>query len=379
MTVRIPLTRPSVGPDELAAVERVLASGWLAGQGPQGTELEAGFASLTDRAHAVAVNNCTAALHLVLSSLGVGPGDEVVVADYSYVATAHAVVYCGATPRFADVDAGTGTVDPVSVAEMITSRTRAIVAVDALGMPADWRALEDVAERHDVKLVADAACSAGATFSGRPAGAFGDAAVFSLHARKGITCGEGGVIVTDDAGLADDVRSRSSFGVTSALARSTSQEFRRPEFTTIGYNYKLSDILAGIAHAQLVRLPELISERRALARRYHQLLVEVPDVTPPAAPDDREGAWQTYAVCLNEDLSRDRVVTRMRERGVECSIGTFSLSQQPLYRSQDRCPRSWRLAEQHLAIPHFPGLSHEQQDRVVETLAEVIALPTVRR
>ena len=379
MTDRIPLTRPTAGTDELAAVERVLASGWLAGQGSQGSELEDGFASLTGRKHAVAVNNCTAGLHLVLSSYGVGPGDEVVVADYSYVATAHAVVYCGATPRFADVHAGTGTVDPESVASMITPRTRAIVAVDALGMPADWAALEGLARRRSLTLISDSACSAGAAISGRPAGAFGDAAVFSLHARKGITCGEGGVIVTDDAALADDVRSRSSFGVASALQRSTSSDFSRPEFTTIGYNYKLSDILAGIANVQLGRLTELIAERQLLAKRYSRLLAGLPHATPPEVPPDRESAWQTYAVSLDEAFDRDQVVTAMRERGVECSIGTFSLSRQSLYHSEDRCPRSWMLADQHLAIPLFPGLTERDQDRVVETLSEVLALATVHR
>jgi dTDP-4-amino-4,6-dideoxygalactose transaminase len=376
---RIPLTRPSIGEDEAAAVERVLGSGWLAGQGPEGRELEAGFSRLTGRAHGVAVNNCTAGLHLVLSSYGVGAGDEVVVADYSYVATAHAVVYCGATPRFADVDLETGTVDPDSVTRMITPRTKLILAVDALGMPADWRALEEIARHRGIGLVADTACSAGAMEGSRPAGSYGDAAVFSLHARKGITCGEGGVIVTDDDALAADVRSRAAFGVGSPQDRSATNGFQLPEFLSLGYNYKLSDVLAAIANVQLRRLPELITERRRLASRYRELLAGVHEVTPPFEPEGRQSAWQTYAVRLKAGTDRDMVVTAMRKRGIECNVGTFSLSRQRLYASDDSCPRSWLLADKHLAIPFFPGLSADEQGRVVDALVEVLSLARIGR
>jgi dTDP-4-amino-4,6-dideoxygalactose transaminase len=302
------------------------------------------------------------------------------VADYSYVATAHAVVYCGATPRFADVDLETGTVDPDSVSRMITPRTKLILAVDALGMPADWRALEDIARNRGVGLVADTACSAGATAGSRPAGSYGDAAVFSLHARKGITCGEGGVIVvTDDDALAANVRSRAAFGVGSALDRSASSEFRPPEFLRLGYNYKLSDVLAAIANVQLQRLPELIAERRRLASHYGDLLAGVPEVAPPVEPEGRQSAWQTYAVRLEAGIDRDVVVTAMRARGIECNVGTFSLSRQRLYASDDSCPRSWYLADQHLAIPLFPGLSADEQSRVVEALTEVVSLARISR
>jgi dTDP-4-amino-4,6-dideoxygalactose transaminase len=255
----------------------------------------------------------------------------------------------------------------------MSDQTRAIVAVDALGVPADWSALEELAHERSVRLIADAACSAGATFEGRPAGAYGDAAVFSLHARKGITCGEGGIVVTDDPVLAEDVRSRSSFGTASALERSEARGFSPPEFLRLGYNYKLSDILAAIANVQLSRLPDLVAERRELARTYSEWLADVAGVRPPRVPADRESAWQTYAVLLDERVDRNAVVSSMRTEGIECGIGTFSLSSQQLYASADQCPRSTRLAAQHLAIPLFPGLSASDQDRVVEALARVMS------
>src|SRR5262245_25012192 len=217
--VPVPLTRPDAGEAELAAVAAVFESGWLAGQGPRGTELEQGFTALTGRGHAIAVNNCTAGLHLALLALGVGPGDEVLVADYSFPATGHAVLYCGATPVFVDVLPDTGTIDPDLAEGLITSRTRGILAVDALGIPADWEPLEDIAARHGLFLVEDAACATGGVYRGRPCGSFGDIGVFSLHARKGITSGEGGVLVSDDAEIARRVRAEACFGMESAFAR----------------------------------------------------------------------------------------------------------------------------------------------------------------
>jgi len=365
---QVPLTRPVVGRAELDAVAEVLDSGWLAGQGPRGALLEAGFQRLTGRAHAVAVNNCTAGLHLVLRGLGVTAGDEVLVADYSFPATAHAVLYCGATPRFVDVRSDTGTIDPESVVRAIGPRTRGIVGVDALGVPADWTELADLAAAHGLFLVEDAACSAGGTYQGRPCGAFGDAAVFSLHARKGITSGEGGVIVTDDDELATRVRSWTAFGMRSAYDRQGPGALEVPEFTELGYNYKLADVLAAIACVQLDRLPELQAAREHVARRYAETLVEVPGIAIPVVPEDRCATWQTYAVTVDEDRDRDALVVELRTQGIGSNIGTYALHAQPVYGSADTCPRSAALFRRHLALPMYADLSDADQDRVVATL-----------
>jgi dTDP-4-amino-4,6-dideoxygalactose transaminase len=368
------LTRPDAGPAELAAVAAVFESGWLAGQGPNGTELEQGFTALTGRAHAIAVNNCTAGLHLALLALGVGPGDEVLVADYSFPATAHAVVYCGATPVFVDVRADTATLDPELIEAAITSRTKGIMVVDALGVPADWDDITAVALRHGLWVVEDAACSAGGVYRDRPCGSFGDVAVFSLHARKGITSGEGGVIVTDDVAMGARMREDSCFGMQSAFARQATSKLTLPRFASLGYNYKLSDVLAAIAVAQLGRLDEFTLRRRELAARYADLLAGVPGVTAPQVPADRKPTWQTYAVTVDEALSRDALVLSLRSRGIGSNIGTYAMHREPVYgRGNAECPVSASLLAQHLALPMFPGLSEVDQDRVVDELAKAIA------
>lgn len=357
-----------MGAEELAAVAEVLESGWIAGQGPRGTELEAGFRALTGRAYAIAVNNCTAGLHLAMRGLGVGPGDEVLIADYTFPATAHAVLYCGAKPIFVDVRSDTGTMAPDLVEAAITPRTRGIVAVDALGVPADWDELAEVARERGLFLVEDAACSAGGSYRHKPCGSFGDAAVFSLHARKGITAGEGGMIVTNDEALASKLRSWSSFGMRSAFVRQGANRLEIPEFAELGYNYKLSDILAAVGVVQLTRLEGLLAQRHRLADRYRGLLADISGVHVPVIPADRKATWQTYAVTLAPGRDRDRTVLNLRSQGIGSTIGTYALHQQPVYDSRQSCPNSATLFRQHLALPMFPGLTDEDQDRVVEAL-----------
>ncbi len=372
----IPLTRPSTDGRELAAVAEVLDSGWLAGQGPKGRELEEGFMQLTGRAHAVAVNNCTAALHLALGSLGVGPGDEVLVGDYSFPATAHAVLYCGATPVFVDVRADIGTIDVDLVPDLVTPRTRGIIGIDALGIPADWDLLRGAADRHGLFLVEDAACATGGVFQGQPCGSFGDIAGFSLHARKGITCGEGGVVTTDDAALASGVRRDSCFGMISAFERQASDSLIVPEFTDLGYNYKLADILAAIALVQLDKLDALLECRRAAAVYYEVLLRNLAGVNAPVVPSDREPTWQTYAITVSAELSRNDLIMGLRRRGIGTNIGTYALHSQPIYGADGaaaHCPVATSLFQRHLALPMYAEITRAQQERVVETLAELIA------
>jgi perosamine synthetase len=364
----IPLTRPSVGEEELAAVAEVFESGWLAGQGPRSTALEADFAGLSGKAYAVALNNCTAGLHLALSALGAGPGDEVLVADYS---TGHAVMYCGATPVFVDVRRDTATMDPALVEAAITPRTKGIVAVDALGVPADWTELEAIARRHGLWLVEDAACSAGGVYQGRPCGSFGDVAVFSLHARKGITSGEGGVLVTDDEAIAAKVRRDACFGMQSAFERQASDGLVVPTFPDLGYNYKLSDVLAAIASVQFRKLGQFTERRRALADRYADLLSGLDGIVAPQIPADRQPTWQTYAVTVSEPLSRDAIAVALRAEGIGCNIGTYSMHRQSVYGDSQKCPVSNEIFEHHLALPMFTDMTEADQDRVVEVLAKV--------
>ncbi|WP_436837498.1 DegT/DnrJ/EryC1/StrS family aminotransferase [Micromonospora rifamycinica] len=369
MTVdAIPLVRPSLGEQELAAVARVFSSGWPAGQGPSGKALEADLVARYGVTDAVAVSNCGAALHLALLALGVTAGDEVIVADYTFPAPAHAVRYVGATPVFADVRPDTGTIDPRVVADLIGPRTVGVIAVDTLGMPADYDELNALTDRYGLFLVEDAACAIGATYQGRPAGALAPVACLSFHGRKGITSGEGGALLTTDPALATDARLRSSFGIGSIFDQAQIVGLPIPEFTEIGYNYKLSDIAAAILQVQLTRVEELLDRRRAVAAHYARLLADEELVTLPVVPDDRTHAWQSYLLTLHPDVDRAAIATELRAHGIGCGHGTWASHQQPVYDSSQHCPVSADLARRNIAIPMHAELTPGQVERVAETL-----------
>ncbi len=370
----IALGRPTTGEEEVEAVRRVLESGWVAGQGPATRAFEAAFAEAVQAPHALAVNNCTAGLHLALLALGVGPGDEVVVADYTYPATAHAVMFCGATPRFADVMADTGLVDPAAVEALIGPRTVGIMAVDGFGQPAHYDELQAVASAKGLFLVEDAACAAGASYKGRPAGHpdLADVAVFSLHGRKGITSGEGGVVTTDADGIATFVGKRLCFGVESALARADAKDLPVPVFTDLGWNYKLSDIASAIAHVQLGRLSSLVARRARIAARYYELLSDGELYELPVELTDRTHPWQSYVLALDPQVDRGRTAMLLRSQGIGCNIGTFACHLQPVYDTADVCSVSADLFARHLAIPMHAELTEEQQVRVAEAVRKAV-------
>ncbi|MCP4435915.1 MAG: DegT/DnrJ/EryC1/StrS family aminotransferase [Actinomycetia bacterium] len=375
MSDEIPLGRPTTGDEEVEAVREVLESGWVAGQGPAGRAFEAAFAATVGAPHAKAVNNCTAGLHLAYLALGAGPGDEVIVADYTYPATAHAVLYCGATPRFADVKPNTGLVDPASVEALVGERTVGIVGVDTLGQPADWDELGRIAEAKGLWLVEDAACSAGASYGGRPAGHPGlaDAATFSLHGRKGITSGEGGVVTTGRDDVDAFVGTRLSFGVESALSRSGAGGLPIPVFANLGWNYKMSDIASAIAHVQLGRLDGILAARSRAAAGYAELLGGTELLELPVVAPGRTHPWQTYAVTVAREVDRGRLAMRLREQGIGCNIGTFACHLQPLYESDDVCETSADVFERHLAIPMHGELSESDVERVAKAVLDTAA------
>ena len=368
----IALGQPTIGEPELRAVEEVFRSGWLAGQGPAGRRFEEAFARVTGARHVLPVNNCTAALHLATTALGLRPGDQVVVADHTFPATGHAVVYGGGTPVFADVRPDTWTVDPQAVEAAVTEATVGIIAVDTLGQPADYAELEAIAAKRGLWLVEDAACSAGATYRGRPTGSFGDAAAFSFHGRKGITAGEGGALTTDRADVADHARRAHNFGIESALSRAGTAGLPVPRFETIGHNYKLSDIAAAIMLAQLDRLPDLLAARQAVAESYERLLGDLDLVTLPSTAADRTHAWQTYALLLDPGVDRDRVAVELRSRGVQCTFGTYASHLQPVYGATDPCPVSADVFRRSLAIPMHANLTESQIERVAATVRDAV-------
>lgn len=364
----IPLVHASLGELELAAVAEVFSSGWPAGQGPRGKVLEAQLAKRYAAGDAVALSSCGAALHLSLLALGVQPGDEVIVADYTFPAPAHAVRYVGADPVFADVRADTGTVDPQAVADLVGRRTVGLIAVDTVGLPADYEELRSITSRYGLFLVEDAACAAGATYQGREAGALAPVACLSFHGRKGITSGEGGALLAADPALAADVRLRSSFGIGSIFDKAQVIGLPIPEFTRIGYNYKLSDIAAAILQVQFGRIGELLDRRCAIAADYTGLLADEELVALPYVPPDRTHAWQSYLLTLDPSVDRAGVAADLRAQGIGCGHGTWASHLQPVYDTKQKCPVSADLFRRQLAIPMHAELTTSQAERVAETL-----------
>lgn len=368
----IPLVHSSLGEQELAAVAEVFASGWPAGQGPQGKALEARLAERFGVSGAVALSNCGAALHLALLALGVRPGDEVIVADYTFPAPAHAVRYVGGTPMFADVRADTGTVDPMAVAALIGPRTVGVIAVDTVGLPADYVELTELTERHGLFLIEDAACAVGATYRGRDAGALAPVGCLSFHGRKGATSGEGGALLTADPALAAAARVRSSFGIGSIFDQAQVVGLPIPVFTEIGYNYKLSDIAAAILRVQLNRVDELQNRRNVVAASYTEQLADDELLTVPSVPADRTHAWQSFLVKLDPAVDRAAVATELRGQGIGCGHGTWACHLQPAFETAQTCPVSAELFHHQLAIPMHAELTADQVDRVVIALRAAV-------
>lgn len=369
---QIALGQPTVGEEEIAALREVFASGWLSGAGPTCLAFEADFARTVGTAHALASSNCGSALHLALQVLGAGPGDEVIVADYTFPATGHAVMWSGATPVFADVRPDIGTIDVASAAALVTERTVGIIAVDLVGQPADYDELRQLAQTRGLWLLEDAACSAGATYKGRPAGSLADLAAFSFHGRKGITSGEGGALVGDDSELMTRARKLHTYGIAPAVAREGASALSVPSFDEAGFNYRMSDVQAAIMRVQLGRLPTLLARRAEAAAGYAERLADTEGITLPVVLADRTHPWQSYLVTAGPEVDRDAVVVGLRERGVGSNFGTYASHVQPVYGATQECPVSARLFRTQFALPMHANLGEDDLDYVVAQLRDVL-------
>lgn len=348
----IPLARPDVGEPELAAVAEVLASGRLT-MGPRVQAFEEAVAHAVGTAHAVAVSSGTAALHLALLALGIGPGDEVVVPAYTFPATANAVELCGGRAVLVDVDPDTFNVDPAEVARAVSARTRAVVAVHLFGRPVDWEALQ-TAVPQEVPLVEDAAAALGARYRGRPCGALGLLGCLSFHPRKIVTTGEGGAVTTDEDELAEAVRSLRHHGLASGAA---------PDIPRPGLNYRLPDVLCALGLPQLERLEELLAARERVAGWYAERLEHLV-LTPTAAEGDRHG-WQAYVVQLDR---RDEALAGLRAEGIEAQIGTYAVNRLTAYSDRGAFPGADRAFARALALPFAATLTEDEVDRVSAAL-----------
>lgn len=355
------LTVPCVGDREIEVVAEVIKSGWLT-QGKKVEAFENAVAEYLGVNHAVAVNSCTAALHLALHAVGVGPCEFVVVSDFTFPATANVVVHCGAHPVLVDVELATFALDPAKLEGLVSPLTRAVLLVHPFGLAANLDLIMEIANGRGIPVINDAACSLGTTYKGRHVSDFGVATCFSFHPRKIITTGEGGMVVTNNRSIADVVRCLRNHGRSEG-------GFRR-----FGFNYRMSDVHAAIGLVQLERLDGLIERRREVAGWYVDEL-DIEGVILPTQPDWDGHIYQSFVVLLDERYSRDVVIKRMLVRGIETQIGTYALHALPvfsrMYTAGD-LPASYLAHKQSLTLPLYPGMTHDDVKRVCITLEECL-------
>lgn len=366
----IPLTRPYISPKVKDSVLEVLDSGHLT-EGPVTRKLEKTVSEYVGANHCLAVTSCTTGLELALRAIGVGPGDEVIVPDYTYPATANVVAIVGAQIVLVDVDPVTMLIDYDDLERAVTPATKAILPVSTFGNPLDYERLFRLKEKHNFQIIEDAACSLGAEYRDRRVGAVADITVFSLHPRKILTTGEGGLVMTDSDNLAEWMKSYKHFGQDLHHGGSS----RDAIFRQTGTNYKMSDILAAVGMGQLEDIDLILQERRYLAEGYQTQLANIPDITLPRTTSNGLHAYQSFCVLLE---NRNQIMDTLRGQGIEVQIGTYALHRQPAFRDNPDCRLNSSLKNSNwvfdhcLALPLFHGMTPEEQTRVVKALCQAM-------
>jgi len=370
--MNIPLSKPWIIEEDIKAVEEVLRTPYLS-LGPKLPEFESILASVAKRKYAVAVNSGTSALHLIIRSLGIKDGDEVITTPFSFIASSNCVLFERAKPVFVDIDPKTYNINPDLIEERITEKTKAILAVDVFGQPADWDKLTEIAKRHDLYLIEDSAEAIGSEYKGRSTGSFGAASVFAFYPNKQITTGEGGVLLTDDENIYKLSRSMRNQG------RGEDESWLY--HTRLGYNYRISDINCALGISQLKRLEKIIEMRDNVAKIYTQKLSEIDEIiTPYVHPDTTKMSWFVYVIRLGDrfgNVHRDEIIKELGNRQIQTRNYFEAIHLEPFYIEQfgykkGDFPVTEFVSERTIALPFYTTMSEEEIDYVVKNLKEVI-------
>lgn len=380
--MQIPITKPYFTEAEERAVAEVLRSGWTA-QGPKVAEFERRVADYVGAEHAVATTSCTTALHLSLLALGIGPGDKVIIPSFTFIATANAVMYCGAKPVFVDIDPATYNIDPERIEAAITSETKAIIAVDQVGLAADLDAIFAIANKYDVPVIEDAACAIGAEYRGKKVGSRALLCCFSFHPRKIINTGEGGMVTTSNVKLAEKIKKLRHHGMSiTDLERHRAKKVLIEEYPVVGYNYRMTDVQAAIGIEQMKKLDTIVDRRRALAKRYTNALGNVKWLEPPCEPKYAKPTYQSYMVRVTESapITRNQLMDYLLGQGITTRRGIMAVHREAPYRkaaARAVLSETERATDQCIILPLYPQMTEPEQDYVIEKFYEALDAPII--
>jgi perosamine synthetase len=377
----IPYGRQSIDEDDIRAVVDVLRSDWLT-TGPKVVEFEQSFAEFVGAKEAVAVNSGTAALHAAMFALKIEPGDEVIVPAITFAATANCVVFQGGTPVFADVNPDTLLIEPEQVESKINSRTRAVVAMDYAGHPADYDRLRNITDKHGIALAADACHALGAEYKNKKVGTLADLNIFSFHPVKHITTGEGGMITTDDTELARKMRIFRNHGITSDHHQREATGSWFYQMVDLGFNYRLSDIQCALGISQLRKLPKWLDRRRQIAQQYNQAFAQISAIRPLHVEDYIIHAYHLYVVQLEDrftEIDRDKTFSHLRQKGIGVNVHYIPVHLHLFYQKRfgtfpGLCPQAEAAFDQIISLPIFPDMEDRMVNRVIDVIRDLFSV-----
>lgn len=376
---RINISEPVTGEAEWNAVKEPIESGWLT-QGPKVAAFEKNFSQYHGVAHSLATTSCTTALHLILHAMQIGPGDEVIVPAFSWVASANVVLYCGATPIFADIDPNTYNINPENISQLVTPKTKAIMVVHLFGLCADVDEIRSNIPSH-VKIIEDAACASGATYKNQYAGSLGDAAAFSFHPRKTITTGEGGMITTNSPKLAEIMQKLRNHGaeISEEQRHNGAKPYLLPDFNMLGFNYRMTDLQGAVGLTQLTKLKKLIKQRQRFANYYREQLSSIEWLIMPATPDDDGAAWQAFVTVVDPIKApkpRNELMDILQQKGVATRPGTHAIHMLNFYTEKygffpEDFPNARFCNDQTMAIPLHNKMTLDDLNYVIDAIKEL--------